>query len=102
MESKLEDAGIRRGRQFRIDDDLVSGRLRRHGRGTRRCSQKSGLMTESDGRSFVITDIVDALAQLNVHRGDTVVMHSSLMHLGRPSDSSLSEYPKRVIEAITA
>ena len=57
-------------------------------------------MTESAGRGFVVADIVDALAQINVRRGDTVVMHSSLMHLGRPSDSSLSEYPKRVIEAV--
>jgi aminoglycoside 3-N-acetyltransferase len=59
-------------------------------------------MIENAGRGFVVADIADALAQINVRRGDTVVMHSSLMHLGRPADASLAEYPKRVIEAIVS
>jgi aminoglycoside 3-N-acetyltransferase len=61
-------------------------------------------MTESVGRGrrLVVADIADALADAGVYQGDTVVMHSSLMHLGRPSNLSLSEYPQRIVEAIAS
>jgi aminoglycoside 3-N-acetyltransferase len=53
-------------------------------------------------RSFLIADLADALASIAIRRGDTVVMHSSLMHLGHPIDCPLAAYPQRVIDAIMA
>jgi aminoglycoside 3-N-acetyltransferase len=54
------------------------------------------------GRGFLIADLAGALASIAVRRGDTVVMHSSLMHLGRPIECPSGAYPQRIVEAVRA
>jgi aminoglycoside 3-N-acetyltransferase len=60
------------------------------------------MMSGNDIRSrgFRIADLAGALASISIRRGDTVVMHSSLMHLGPPTDCPLAAYPQHVIDAV--
>src|SRR5215208_6143327 len=51
-------------------------------------------------REFLVADLADALASIAIRRGDAVIMHSSLMHLGRPLDCPLPAYPQRVVESV--
>src|SRR4051794_24725901 len=53
-------------------------------------------------RGIRVADLAQALDRIGVRRGDTVVMHSSLMHLGRPTDCSLAAYPRCIVSAVLA
>jgi aminoglycoside 3-N-acetyltransferase len=58
------------------------------------------LNTTAHNRRFQVAELVEALRTVQVQPGDTVMMHSSLLHLGRPSDCSLGTYPQTVVETV--
>lgn len=50
--------------------------------------------------TYSVKDIGSALAQTGIAVGDTVVMHSSLFHLGQLEGVPIKECPARVVQAI--
>lgn len=50
--------------------------------------------------TFNLDDLADALKEVQVTPAETVVMHSSLRDLGWLADTSLREYPARIIAAV--
>lgn len=49
---------------------------------------------------YTLEDLVNALGRAGIETGGTVVMHSSLYHLGRLPNASIPEYPSRIVQTI--
>lgn len=50
--------------------------------------------------TYTLADIADALRQAGIEQGATIVMHSSLFHLGKLEGASIKESPGHVVQAI--